>query len=604
MACTNRSYDEKVNVPCSHPDDPGDLVDDDDSSVDFPPSLQRSYYSTPTYPTSTGPIKHLSIGPASILIRTSLPAYKGICTQTNNLVTLAILFCQAAKDQELATQISIPVDPAEPVPAGTTVLIFKPDDKHADEQAPPTSSPQQRPQHLIKMIFKNNEDANQTTTLLDKLNISWTIVPPRSILGKVFGFRGSTKDEEIQIAMKPYRAVAPSLRVTRHIHSKQIPICLDDCYFSVDEHEFPKLLEVDPKSTTMHRVSWRQWIKPTKAERNCSHCKKSTHGKGRCPHEATRNDVPGCRHACSSCGSFKHKACKQKPIKCTACGSPQHSYYDCIYTSGTYKTLKVSLHLKHHNTPATNRTVIPKPQNGPRIFWSLKSYANATGHKTKSNRQAEATRIQPDDDVKLMLAKLQSQLEVITQILEQKEIQIQEQQKRIIALEQVLEQQQPQPSVALFEVPATTLPGILRNNNSGAAPQHTIPTTIANYFNPLSTKTPKAVLPATPKSKSTTTVPNKSSGKRKTSTTSDDSQMQKKKTSPPIEIPSDGDDMTDDSQEHKHTNDRSTPGNPQDIINMKKRLRIGVDHEDDEEEQKLDRTAHKTCAQPDEDDTR
>jgi hypothetical protein len=613
MACTNRSYDDLAKATHRHPDDPGELVYDDDPNADFPLPFERSYYATPTYPAlSVGPIKHPSIGPTSILIRTTLPAFKGIPNQTNNLITFAIFLCRAAKDKEQTTKTSIPVDLAEPIPAGTTVIIFKPEDNHVDEEAPPTTSPQQRPQHLIKIIFKTSEDANKTTAQLDKLDISWTNVPPRSILGKLFGFRRFTKDEEIQKAMKPYRAVAPSLRVKRHVHSKEVPILLDDCYFSVDEHEFTKLQEVDPsKSTTMHRISWSQWVKPTKLERNCSHCKKSTHGKGRCPHEATQNDVPGCRHACGSCGSFKHNKCKQKPIKCTACGSPQHSFYNCIYTCGTYKKFKVSQSSKRQNAQASNQlqTGIPKPHNGPRVFWSLKSYANATAPKIKL-KQAEATPVQPEDDVKAMLIKLELQLEVITQKLEQKEIQIQDQQERITALEQMLEQQHksnPTPFEAPVEAPATIQPIILspapRSNNSGAAPQHPAPITIANYFNALSTgnKATKAALPATPKSKSTTTAPSKSSGKRKQSTSSADPQSQKKKTSPAIEIHPDEDDMTDDPEEHKHTNDKSTPGNPRDITKMKKRLRIGINDDDDEEEHKSEQTAHETCAQQDDD---
>ena len=463
MACTESSYDEKGKNDQHTPDPGGDWgsMDTDDLIGDFPPkppTLPRSFYNTPSYPSSAGDINRPSITtsaaitPSAIMIHTSLPMYKGKTTPTNNLITLTIFLRKAANIKEQKTGTRTKIDPLNPIPADTEIIIIKnastnKPSEHKDSIPPTPPTPSLYP-HIIRLGFKDSTDAKTTLTLLQKLDISWTTALPRSVLGKLFGFRGITKDEEIIRAIEPYKAVAPSLRVIRHVHSKDIPRCLDDCYYTVDENETKELLNVDPRtSTTMHYLSWTHWVAPSKKERNCGHCKKAAHETVTCPQAQTQNDTPGYRGACNRCGSFQHshKACNAQTRLCTACGSKDHAFYSCPNTIGCYQKLKLVKNSKKQNTTNTTQS---QSQTSLRLCWSLKSYAKVVASKTKTKTTAttrpdpQAARVEEATEVRLILHKLQAQMEVITQELAQRDQEIQIQKQQILALQKQLHKQQ------------------------------------------------------------------------------------------------------------------------------------------------------------------
>jgi hypothetical protein len=645
MACTESSYDEKFEHH-HHSPDPGDEMEIADLNGDFPPSktpgLPRSFYSTPPYP-SAGPIKHPSIttsdaiAPNTIVIHASLPMYKGKTTATNNLITLTIFLRKAANMKEQKTGTRVRIDSLNPIPAETEIIVTRnlPANKPSEQKDSPPSTSPTPPTHpdTIRLGFKDSTDAKTTLTLLDKLDIPWTTASPRSVLGKLFGFRGTETDEQITRAMEPYKAVARSLIVTRHVHSRDIPRCLDDCYYSVNEDETEKLLKVDPRtSTTMHSLSWTHWISPNKKERNCGHCKKAPHETGTCPQAKTQNDTSGYRGACHRCGSFQHspKSCNSNVRLCTACGRNDHAFYSCPNTIGRYEKLKLAKNASKQNSATTTQST----QTGLRLCWSLKSYAKAATPKTNTMARPnpQPARVDEASELGVIIKKLQAQMELVLQKLEQRDEEIRNQQQQILALEQRLQQQQQQQPVPTNEVQqqqqttTSTLPTLStlstlpvltssavptpssngtsihpptprKNRNSGNAPQHlstAAGSTIVDYFH----QTEKPPIP--PKPSTAPTV----SGKRKKST-STDPQPPTPKASTPVTTDNlyemlDVEEEEDD--ENKYNKDLTTPGNLQDIEATKRQALSSILPEqadmatEQNKSKRLKATAHKTGA--------
>ena len=638
MACDQGSYVDLSTKNSYSILDVGDPFDVGDAKEVFPPFstphqtvLPTSFYHTPPYPSTAERVRKPSppsttptpaMIPLVIMIRTTLPLYKGKPSQTNHRLALTILLLKAANTKKQLTSTEVKIDACNPFPQEMYINITKSSSTKPKDNTPSTSLPTttiQEYQHTITITFWNTQSSQTTTQLLDQLTVPWSIATPRCIMGKLYGFRGSTKDEQIIRDMQPYFSAAPSLRIIRHIYSKDIAQPLDDSYFTLDEDDIDALLAVDPDtptSTTLkHPPSFSYWIGPKKTERNCSHCKKKAHPTGTCPQATTSNTTPGYRGACHYCGSYQHapQTCTNKKHPCTACGKQDHSFYGCPFTIGVYEKLKSRRPTGNNLTAAANDTThsihphahqatdthtkqptsnVVKPRL--RLHWNLKSYASAAGSKHNlipkatpklipSRHQNDTQQHSPVPDHPLLF-RLQAQLDTLTQKLNQKEDELKHHQQRILALETLVNQNHhpslddPQHPTHTTRAIATTPPMLpptpRMNRNVGNSTQAQAPMpsfTIAHYFQ----QTDITAVPPKPGSTASKTITTsmpyiKTAGKRKQPSESDTQTQRKTSLSHPNthEMQDDG----NENEEHKYVNDTSTPGNHEDIINSNKRI--------------------------------